>query len=190
MKKKSKNKSNKKTDKFIAFVTIALVVLLIVWVIKDNIMIKKNSEIVSPYADFNEITVKSAIDKIDQTGLTLVYVGYDGCSACEDFVVKLASLAKDYDVVVYYVDYKSADKESDEWKTFTSKLDLSTSITIEKDGEEKTETKAIGEFLEEKGYTPVLAIFDSGRMVNGSIGNIDEDSLETKLESAGYVKNS
>ena len=190
MKKSSKKKNNKKIDKFMLFISIALVLLLIIWVIKDNVDIKKDKEVASPYTDFKEITINDALKKMDEVGLLTIYVGYDECSACDSFVTKLSPLAEEFSVTVYYIDYKSADKDSKEWQEFTKRLNLQTSITINKDGENKTETKTFGEFLKTNGYTPLLALFDSGRMVNGSIGDIEEDSLQTKIESAGYVKNS
>ncbi len=194
-KKKRKNKQSEvKLDKFIVFMTIALFILLIVWIIKDN---KKPDVDSQPDAvekagikSFNKIDLKEALNAIKNDELTFIYIGYEGCAPCDAFAPILATISKGYDMKVNYMDIHEIDKDSKEWKTFTDKLNKTVDLSTKSNDKTKKETKTIGKFLYENGYTPTLVVLKSNKIVDGHVGGFSADNLKTFLDDAGFEKNS
>lgn len=189
MAKKSKKKQKNK-DYFLIFVFIALVVLLVLWVIKDNKKINSNEKTSVTEENitniFDSINVEKALELIKSDELSFIYIGYEGCSACESFVPKLNDVKDEFKISVNYLNYKKIDKESNEWKSFTSKLTKKQTITIKNEDTTETKSKTIGEFLYNEGYTPTFIVFKSGKMLDGNIGGMTRKELREFLTNVGY----
>ena len=190
MPKKKKKKTNKKIfDRFIVFMSAALLVFLIIWIITDN---KKDSsketDVTAPKSvlDFNAITVSEALELIKSKDLTFIYIGYEGCIPCDNFVPTLAETADYYDMTVYYIDRKSIDMKSKDWKKFTDKLTKEVSLSIKQTGKSKETTKTIGAFLYDEGYTPTFVVLKDNKLVDGNIGAMNSAKLQIFLTKAGF----
>ncbi len=187
-------KKKAKGDLFLIIMTAAMFLLLAIWIIKDlkPSKIEETAPITEAYSvnDFKKTDLKEILNLIKGDNLTFVYIGYEGCDACDKFVPKLAKVTQNYDMEVYYLDIKSVDKKSQEWKTFTNKLSKKVSIATKSDEETSSETKTIGKFLYENGYTPTFVVLKSNKFINGNIGGMDVEKLHSFLNDAGYEKNS
>ena len=189
--KKRKSKKNKnKTDRFILFMTIACIILLIVWVVKDNYH-PKDREVTpvieeSYYESFDKITVANANKMIMEDELTFIYFGYQGCNACDIFAPILKTVTDEYDMKVKFINTKEIDRKSKEWKKLTDKMTKKQKISTKNDDTVKNENKTIGDFLYENGYTPTVVIFKNNKLVDGHVGGLNSVDLIKMIESAGF----
>lgn len=126
----------------------------------------------------NTITTKEAVDLIEGKGKVVLFIGGSDCAFCIKFAPVLASAQEKYGFKANYIDITKMDKSSEEYKSLVKLMNVEETITI--NGEDQTKT--LGEWLSEKGYTPTLAVFENGKMVVGQIGYSDLDSLSTLLE--------
>lgn len=190
--KKANNKKQKpKIDKFLILIGVLLIVLLIVSMIKDNKNLKDNEETkvveeIKTTEAFKKISLSEGLEIIKSDKLSFVYIGYEGCDACENFVPKLVDVSKEYGIEVNYLNFKELDKKSKEWSIFTKKLTKKQKIQIKTS--EEAVTKTIGNFLKDEGYTPTFVIFKNGKMVDGNIGGLSRANLRLFLENSGYSK--
>ena len=191
----AKKKRNKKTmdssnKTFIIFMTIALVVLLVVWIVKDTNIFKFNKETGVTEVDYNkklnEVSLSDALELIQSDKLVFIYIGYEGCSSCDKFTPNLIEIANNYDMKVYYIDIKKVDLDSKEWTTFTNKLTKKITLNIKENGKTKKKTKKIGEFLKNEGYTPSFVVLKNNKFVDGYIGALYKEKLEDFLDNAGF----
>lgn len=193
-KKKKNNKTKHSVDRFVLIMTIALVGLLVLWVIKDNKQMSDDKKVEQTYEsttkDFTKIGINSGIELISSEKLSFIYIGYEGCSACESFVPRLAEVAKDYDMEVYYINFKEIDRDKSNWKDFTNKFTIKQKINIQEDDNAVSSEKTIGEYLYNEGYTPTIAIFKSNKMVDGHIGKLTRSEIREMLNNAGFKENS
>ena len=179
-------KIKNKTDFFIICMTIAMIMLLIVWVIKDSTKEKVTElEIIEQLGleTFNKHNLDEIIEIIKNEKLTYVYIGYKGCGSCDKFVPILASVSKDYNLNINYLDMKEIDKASKQWKNFTNMITKEITLTVQNEGEKESQTKTIGKFLYEKGYTPTLLVFKDNKFVDGNMGAMNEAKLQKFLET-------
>ena len=192
--KKKRQSPKSKVDIFLVIMTIATVLLLVIWIIKDlnpqdNI---EETTVIEQYGidDFKKSTLADIQQLIKKDSLSFIYIGYKGCGACDDFASTLSRVSQRYNMDVYYLDIKEIDKSSKEWKTFTEKLTKKVSISTKEDEKTYTHTKTIGKFLYENGYTPSFVVFKSNKFINGNIGGMEVEKLYEFLEEAGFEKNS
>ena len=190
MAKKKKKNNVKKSDKFIIFMTIAFVLLLVVWIIKDNYHPKDKGG--TPVTEINyldgfvKVNLTEILEQITKDDLSFIYLGYEGCDACNAFAPILAGVTEEKNIKVFYIDTKNIDRSSKEWTKFTDKLTKKVELSI-KDGEKTTtEKKTIGKFLYDNGYTPTFLVFKKGKFIDGNIGGMSSEDLKAFLESAGY----
>ena len=191
-KSKKKKESNNENKLFIIFMTIALVVLLVVWIIKDTDFIKFAKETAVTKSNketpLTKVTLLKALELIKEDKLVFIYLGYDGCSYCNKFTPSLKQTVSKYDMKLYYIDIKENDLKSKDWEKFTGKLNKKFTLNLEIDGKKVKQTKKIGEFLKEKGYTPSFVVFKNNKLVDGYIGALYKEKLEEFLDNAGFTK--
>ncbi len=180
-----------KTDRFIIFMTVACLALLITWVIVDNKKIANDKDTQTPEIssiDFHEVSLEEALKIINSGELSLIYIGYEGCAPCDRFAPRLDDVAKEYNIRVNYLNYKDIEKTSKDWEDFTKKFTKQQTINIKNEEDISSNTKTIGRFLFEDGYTPTFAIFKHSEMIDGNIGGKKRAELRELLENAGYEK--
>ena len=196
MKKQMKTKKtiDNSNRVFIIFMTIAMIVLLIAWIVKDPNMFKKGKETgvteKPSYNKLNEISVSDALELIESDALTFIYIGYEGCASCDKFTPNLVEISSKYDMKVYYINIKKVDIKSKEWASFTKLLTEKVTLELTVDGKSVKKTKTIGKFLKEDGYTPSFVVLRSNKYVSGHIGALYKEKLETFLDKSGFAKNS
>ena len=193
----SKNKSKKRVNSdsnkaFLIIMTIALVLLLGVWIVKDGSLFNKKKETdvtgSANYNSFKTVTISKVLDLIKGKEPVFIYFGYKGCNACDKFTPILTDLLDEYDFDVYFLNIKELDSKSSEWKDFTKKLTKKLTIVIKKDGQNIQYNKKMGDFLYDNGYTPSFAVFKDGKFVDGNIGILQIDDLKEFLNNAGFSK--
>ena len=191
-KKKRKKQIDDSNKVFIIFVTIALVVLLVVWVVKDNKNVGSSEEtpvtIPASVNSFTKVSLSQLLNIINDDKLTFVYLGYEGCRACDKFVPTLVTVKDEFDMEVYYINTKELDRNSSEWKKFTNLLTKEVTLDLKKDGSNKKYTKTIGKFLYEEGYTPTFVVLKKGKIIDGNIGAMKYEDLKEFIGNAGFIE--
>ena len=192
-KKKSKKKTIDESNKvFIIIMTIALLALLVIWIVKDANIAKDGKETPvtekADYSIFSKTTVSSALKMAKEKTPTFIYFGYEGCEACDSFTSTLKTINDEYDIKMYYINTKSLDRNSSDWKKLTNMFTKEVKLNLKKDGVNLEQTKTIGKFLYEDGYTPTFVVVKEGKLVNGNIGKMTQESLEEFLDNAGFSK--
>ena len=189
-----KKKKEKKLDYFIIIMTGAMLLLLIGWIIKDFKPKNdtKETPIIEKYDvdDFTKIDLKKALELIKENKLSFIYIGYEGCNACDKFVPHLAKISQSYDMTVYYINIKEIDTNSKDWKKFTDKITKKITLNTQIDEERKSETKTIGKFLYENNYTPTFVVMKANKCIDGSVGGMINQNLINFLDKVGFKKSS
>lgn len=196
-KKKTKKNSNNKKKNITTnkvgdskkIILICILILIVVGVLASTIYNSskiKNKETnmgveTMELRDFIEVDLDEVMEMINAKKGFVLYVGYTGCQACEKYSPILKRVQSQNEVDTYYLDYKSIDKKSKEWKTLTNKIDVEQKLTISKDGEKVTIDDKIGNIMKEHGYTPVTIVFENGKCVNAHIGSMSSSQVTNFL---------
>lgn len=85
-----------------------------------------------------EISLDDFKGKLANKESFVLYVGNDGCSACNSYMPTLESVIKEYNITIYHLD--NSKLSSKEFAEFTTYLNISGTPTIAfiKNGEEET----------------------------------------------------
>ncbi len=144
----------KKAKKKIIILIVICLVVLVCGIVADKILSK--SYLV-------EIKYNKVIEKINKKDNFVLLISQTTCSHCMDFKPKLASVAKDYEVTIYYLEVDLLkDTERDELKKHFNYSGTPTTIFIT-DGEEKTAANRIN-------------------------GDVSEEKIVSKLKNNGFIK--
>lgn len=140
----------------IVIITLFVIVLAFILVLVFKNINKENYLIDISYNELKE--------KIDNEETFVLYIGKEGCSACEDFNPKFKSIINKYKIKTYYLDLA---KYSDE------------------------EEKYVVKNISFSGTPTVLFMINGKDSLNSDtkiVGNISEDKIITKLKNRGYIK--
>ena len=111
-----------------------------------------------------DISYDELVEKINNSEDFILYIGRDGCSACEAFNPKFKKIINKYKITVYYIDLE---KYTDDEKEYVSK-----NISF-------------------RG-TPTVVFMQKGKdSLNADTkieGNISESKIIQKLKNRGYIK--
>ena len=132
----------KKAKKNIIILVIVCLIVLVGAVVADIILGKSY---------LNEIKYDKVMEKIDAKDSFVLLLSQTTCSHCMDFKPKLAKVAKDYKIEIYYLETNLlSDEEHDELKKHFSFTGTPTTVFVI-NGEEKTAaTRIEGDASEEK----------------------------------------
>lgn len=85
-----------------------------------------------------EISLDDFKGKLANKESFVLYVGNDGCSACNSYMPTLESVIKEYNITIYHLD--NSKLSSKEFAEFTTYLNISGTPTVAfiKNGEEET----------------------------------------------------
>lgn len=85
-----------------------------------------------------EISLDDFKGKLANKESFVLYVGNDGCSACNSYIPTLESVIKEYNITIYHLD--NSKLSSKEFAEFTTYLNISGTPTVAfiKNGEEET----------------------------------------------------
>lgn len=85
-----------------------------------------------------EISLDDFKGKLANKESFVIYVGNDGCSACNSYMPTLESVIKEYNITIYHLD--NSKLSSKEFAEFTTYLNISGTPTVAfiKNGEEET----------------------------------------------------
>lgn len=178
-------KENDKKKRIFIVVSIVIILGIIISTIYNstNIRNKKGGSGVETMKlqEFIDLDLNEVINKIKNVESFVLYVGYTGCQACESYSPVLKRVQTQRDSETYYLDYKSINKKSKDWKTLTSAINVEQKLTVSKDGEKVTIDDKIGNIMKKNGYTPVTVLFKNGKCVNAHIGSMSSNDLEKFL---------
>jgi len=122
-----------------------LVLIISVLIISTIILTNKDKH-------FIKISYEQIQDKIEKKEDFILCISATNCSHCKDYKPKLKKIAKNYDIVIYYINTDDLTEEKYEEFKKTLNFDGGTPTTIFfKNGEEKTTaTRIIGNVKTEK----------------------------------------
>lgn len=125
---------------------------------------------------FEKLSPSEITKKIKKGDLFVLYIGRSDCTYCRKMLPTLQEAQKNYNYKTVYLDINSVNISSSEYKEMASLLD----VIMNANGE----TKKFGEFQ----VTPMVAILNSGKMVDGMIGFNTYDNFVEFLEKSGVSK--
>ncbi|MCI8575298.1 MAG: thioredoxin family protein [Bacilli bacterium] len=125
---------------------------------------------------FTSLTAKQVTQKIKSGDQFLLFIGYEGCTFCKKMLPNLQKAQESYKYTTVYLDIDKADTSSTDYKEMASLLNIKKTVN--------NETKEFGQFQ----YTPMIAVINDGKMVDGMIGYNTYENLVSFLEKAGIQK--
>lgn len=140
---------------------IIIIILCVIVIGFISILILKNINKKDYLVDINYTELK---EKMDNKETFIVYIGKEGCSACEGFNPKFKSIINKYKIKTYYVDLSKYSNE---------------------------EQQFIVQNISFTGTPTVAFIIDGKDNLNNDtkiVGNVPENIIITKLKNRGYIK--
>ncbi len=117
---------------------------------------------------FDQLTTTEALSKISDGSKYVVYIGRPTCGYCVKFLPNLQQAQKDYGYKTIYIDLEQMTAEDQE------------SIKSV-DNEENY-------ISENFGYTPMVLVFENGKLKQGWVGYAEYDKFASFLEDNGFSK--
>lgn len=102
-------------------------------------------------------------EKVENKESFIVEVIQTGCSACKDFTPKYRRIINQYKVETFQLNYSDLDEEEKKEFDATFSINATPSVLFITSGEEPSVLTRI-------------------------VGNVEEDKIISKLQSAGYIK--
>lgn len=124
---------------------------------------------------FTSLTAEQVIQKIKSGDLFVLFIGKETCVYCQKILPNLQKAQSNYKYTTVYLDIAKA-LSSDSYKELAALLNVEKTIN--------GETKPFGEFE----YTPMVAVINKGKMVDGMIGYNTYENLASFLEKSGIKK--
>lgn len=113
---------------------------------------------------FNELTTDELVSKISDGKKYFVYIGRSTCVYCIKYIPNLKQAQNEYNYTTMYIDL------------------------LKMSSDDMDKIKAYGGVAERVGTTPMLLIFENGKLSEGSLGYTEYDILSAFLERNGYTK--
>ena len=112
-----------------------------------------------------DISYKELVKKIENKESFILYVGKEGCSACETFNPKFKNVINKYKVTAYYLDLAKYSDEEKEYVVDNVSFKGTPTVVFMEKGKDSlsSDTKIVG-------------------------ANISEDKIIEKLKNRGYIK--
>ena len=117
---------------------------------------------------FSELTTSEAVEKISDGSKYVVYIGRPTCGYCVKFLPTLQKAQKEYGYKTIYIDLEKMTSQDQ------------TNI-LKVDNDEKY-------IAENYGYTPMVLIFENGKLSKGWVGYAEYDKFASFLEDNGFKK--
>ena len=169
-----------------AYIIIALIVInTVILICKGNITTGNNSSTSTEQSSGYDVSMMESVDLntmlndvFKRKDIQVVYMGRSTCSHCVSFLPTLQKAQNELNYTTVYLDIEKVDSDSDDFKTFISKLDKKYTMNV--NGEDKTDT--YGSFY---GYTPAVFLYKDGKMIDGKIGELEYDDFVKWLNDNG-----
>lgn len=117
---------------------------------------------------FDTLTTSEALEQIKDGKKHIVYIGRSTCGYCVQFLPNLQKAQEEYGYKTIYINLEEMTSDDQE------KI-----LTV--DNDEK--------YIEENlGYTPMVLIFEDGKLKEGWVGYSEYDQFASFLEENGYSK--
>ena len=169
-----------------AYIIIALIVInTVILICKGNITTGNNSSTSTEQSSEYDVSMMESVDLntmlndvFKRKDIQVVYMGRSTCSHCVSFLPTLQKAQNELNYTTVYLHIEKVDSDSDDFKTFISKLDKKYTMNV--NGEDKTDT--YGSFY---GYTPAVFLYKDGKMIDGKIGELEYDDFVKWLNDNG-----
>lgn len=132
---------------------------------------------------FDELTTTEAIAKIKKGDKVVLYIGRPSCGYCVKFLPFLQQAQNEYGYKTVYVDLEKVTSEDQaKWNDIGGVLGAYDE-TCENAENVKSADKC-GQF----GFTPMVVVFEKGKIKGDHVGYSDYDSFAAFLEDNGFKK--
>ena len=174
----NKISNNKKSNKKILFIVIFILLIVLVGSIFAYHLIKnnndenlstseqKNSEEYYTFFPYPTINNKEQLNKVIENDKVILFIAQSTCSYSKQFSPIVDDLANDYDLKVYLImadeiDFNELTNDNSDFSNF---------------------------FNTNEGWgTPILLLYDNGKLINSTIGLISYEELEAKLSENNFI---
>ncbi len=143
---------------------------------KNNIDSPTSDQEIYDVSMFINLTPSEILKKVKNKEKFILFIGKSDCPYCQKMLPSIQKAQSDYNFKTIYLNAKSIDVDSNDYKELASFLDQKETIN--------GETKTFGEFQ----LTPMIVAFENGKMKDGIIGYDTYDYLSEFLEKIGYQK--
>lgn len=114
--------------------------------------------------ELKKITYKEITTKIENEDTFILIVSKSTCSHCATYKPKIKTIAKDYNIDIYYIDYDTENEETQ--KQLLKNLNLD-------------------------GSTPITMFFENGKeksLLNRLEGDLSSNKVIEKFKEMGFIK--
>lgn len=139
----------------------------------DDTTIKTNGYDVSMFKSLSSSEITKKIKSGDQF---LLFIGKSDCTFCNKILPFLQQAQSNYKYTTVYLDIKKENLSSDAYKEMAALLDVKKTVN--------NETKEFGQFQ----LTPMIAVINNGKMIDGMIGYNTYENIAAFLEKSGIKK--
>lgn len=162
---------------FVANIILAMIFVAVlvkgtnVFTTNDNTQVEPSSQETAGDYDvsmFDELTTTDAINRISDGSKQVVYIGRSTCGYCVKFLPMLQQAQTEYGYKTIYIDLEKM--TTDDQNALTA-LDNSE-----------------GYIKENYGYTPLVLIFENGKLSKGWVGYSEYNEFAAFLEENGFKK--
>ena len=169
--------------KIFGILILAVFIVLVIMIIldKNNGNTKKADAYISK--DFITASDEDVLKKIDNEDSFILYIGYENCTACENYKPILKSIMDLNNVDIFYLNYKEINKKSEAWQSIIKNITTKQTMNIKENDKEKTISDTVGNIIKKYGYTPVTVNYVSGKAINAHIGSMTSSTLKSFLEN-------
>ena len=136
----------------------------------------------------NSVTTEQLVTLIESKKNIITFIGRDTCSVCKSVIPTIKKLYSEYNIDFYYLDITTVDRTTDSWKKLVSLMNVKTSVTVNESGTNKNIKETYGYLMNKYGFTPCVAIFNKGAMVNGKIGYFEQQDMASVFDGSGILK--
>lgn len=182
--KTKKSKTQKKlTIKIILTLLVLLSCVLIIASISNTKKVldkKKENKAVETIKlnPINQISLKELNEKIKIKESFILYVGYKGCSSCENYSPILQRSQTMLGFNAYYINIKEINTKSSDWNNFLKKVTTRQKLSVVLDDKKTTIDDTVGNIVKKYGYTPTTFRIEKGNVINAHIGAMSSDQIE------------
>lgn len=125
---------------------------------------------------FTAMKSSEVTKKIKSGDKFLLFIGKSNCAYCQKILPVLQQAQTNYKYTTVYLDINQESISSAEYQEMAALLDVKKTVN--------NETKEFGKFQ----YTPMIAVINNGKMIDGMIGYNTYENISSFLENAGIKK--
>ncbi len=153
-----------KKNSSVVFTVLIAILLIVGFIVSEKMTPVSPNNLVK--VSFNNIDVVKYEELMKTGPNTVIYIGRPTCHYCEQLNPILEQITAEYNVVFNYLN-------TDEFK-----------------GNDRATFDNLSTYLDnnEKGATPILAVFNNGKFINKQVGYAPKDNVVKFLKDSNIIK--